>query len=78
MNVRESFRLTLTPVTRMSFRQLSAVSWVQRWASTHQSHGNCDETHWVQDKCVEQSKNVNDVDTKSGPFRVRTDSFDVK
>jgi len=34
-------------VTRMSFRQFSAVSWVQRWPSTHQSHGNGDETQDV-------------------------------
>lgn len=70
--------LTLTPVTKISFRQFSAVSCVHRWASTHQSHGNCDDTHCVQDKWVEQSKNVNDVETKSGPFIVRTDNLAVK
>ena len=40
--------LTVRPVTRMSFRQFSAVSWVQRWPSTHQSHGNGELTHWLQ------------------------------
>ena len=39
--------LTLTPVTRMSLRQFSAVSWVQRCPSTHQSQGNEEETHCV-------------------------------
>lgn len=62
----------------MSLRQFSAVSCVQRCASTHQSHGNCEETHWVHDKCVEQSKKTNGVDTRSGPFTVLTESLAVK
>jgi hypothetical protein len=62
----------------MSFRQFSAVSCVQRCASTHQSHGNREETHCVHEMCVEQSKNVKFVETKSGPVAVRTLSRDVK
>ncbi len=56
-----------TPVTKMSFLQFSAVSWVHLWPSTHQSHGKGDETQDVQDEKVLQSKNVKLVETKSGP-----------
>lgn len=70
--------LTLTPVTRMSFLQFSAVSCVQRCPSTHQSHGNDELTHCVHELYVLQSKNVKFVATKSGPFAIRTDNFAVK
>lgn len=70
--------LTLTPVTSMSLRQFSAVSWVQRCPSTHQSHGNEDETHCVHELYVLQSKNVKFVVTKSGPDVMRTDNLAVK
>merc|ERR1719510_1813420 len=46
------------PVTRMSFLQFSAVSWVQRCPSTHQSQGKRDETQVVQELYVLQSKKV--------------------
>ena len=46
----------LIPVTKMSFRQFSAVSWVQRCPSTHQSHGNGDATQEVHDENVLQSE----------------------
>ena len=45
----------LMPVTRMSFRQFSAVSWVQRCPSTHQSQGNGDATQDVHEENVLQS-----------------------
>jgi hypothetical protein len=70
--------LTLTPVTSMSLRQFSAVSCVQRCPSTHQSHGNEDDTHCVHELYVLQSKNVKFVVTKSGPDVIRTDSLAVK
>lgn len=44
-----------TPVTKISFRQFSPVSWVHRWPPTHQSHGNELETHWVHDEYELQS-----------------------
>ena len=62
----------------MSLRQFSAVSCVQRWPSTHQSHGYDDETHCVHVEYVVQSKNVKLVATKSGPVVMRTDSRAVK
>lgn len=70
--------LTLTPVTRISFLQFSAVSCVQRCPSTHQSQGNDEFTHWVHELYVLQSKNVKFVATKSGPLAIRTESFAVK
>merc|ERR1719483_991817 len=39
----------------MSFRQFSAVSWVQRCPSTHQSQGNGDATQDVHEENVLQS-----------------------
>lgn len=68
----------MTPVTRMSLRQFSAVSCVQRCPSTHQSHGYDEDTHSVHEVYVVQSKNVKFVATKSGPVVMRTDSFAVK
>ena len=67
-----------TPVTSMSLRQFSAVSWVHLWPSTHQSQGKGEETHSVHEEKVLQSKKVKLVDTKSGPSRMRTDNFEVK
>ena len=46
----------LIPVTKMSFRQFSAVSWVQRCPSTHQSQGNGDATQDVHEENVLQSE----------------------
>lgn len=62
----------------MSLRQFSAVSCVQRCPSTHQSHGNDDDTHWVQELYVLQSKKVKFVATKSGPDVILTDNLAVK
>lgn len=45
----------LIPVTRISLRQFSPVSWVHRWPPTHQSHGNKLETHSVQEVNEAQS-----------------------
>jgi len=78
LNLETDCKLTLTPVTRMSFRQFSAVSCVHRWPSTHQSHGKLDDTHCVHELYVLQSKKVKFVATKSGPFVILTDSFAVK
>ena len=58
--------------------QFSAVSWVQWCPSTHQSHGNSEDTQDVHELYVLQSKNVKFVATKSGPFSTLTDNFDVK
>ena len=41
--------IRLMPVTRMSFLQFSAVSWVHRCPSTHQSQGKREETQVVQE-----------------------------
>ena len=68
----------LMPVTKISFRQFSAVSWVHRWPSTHQSQGKGDATQEVHEEKVLQSKKVKLVDTKSGPSTMRTESSDVK
>lgn len=51
---------------------------MQRWPSTHQSHGNAEDTHSVHELYVLQSKNVKFVDTNSGPSFLRTQSSDVK
>lgn len=48
------------------------------WPSTHQSHGNEDETHCVQELYVLQSKKVKFVATKSGPDVILTDNLAVK
>lgn len=70
--------LTLMPVTKISFLQFSAVSCVHLCPSTHQSQGNEEDTHWVQELYVLQSKNVKFVATKSGPEVIRTDNLAVK
>jgi hypothetical protein len=51
---------------------------VHLWPSTHQSHGNEDETHCVQELYVLQSKKVKFVATKSGPDVILTDNLAVK
>ena len=76
--------ILLTPVTRMSFLQFSAVSWVHRWASTHQSHGKVEETQVVQEVKVLQSKKVKLVESRGSCWgwgklvATRTDSLLVK
>jgi len=59
--------IRLMPVTRMSFLQFSAVSWVQWCLSTHQSHGNSEDTQVVHELYVLQSKKVKLVTARSGP-----------
>ena len=49
--------IRLTPVTRMSFLQFSAVSWVHLCPSTHQSQGNKEETQVVHELEVVEVKN---------------------
>lgn len=62
----------------MSLRQFSAVSCVHLCPSTHQSQGKDEDTHWVHEMYVLQSKKVKLVATKSGPDVMRTDSLAVK
>ena len=59
--------ILLIPVTRMSFLQFSAVSWVHRCPSTHQSQGKAEETQVVQEVKVLQSKKVKLVVAKAWP-----------
>lgn len=65
-------------MTNISFRQFSAVSCVHLCPSTHQSQGKLDDTHFVHELYVLQSKKVKFVSTRSGPFVILTESFAVK
>ena len=70
--------ILLIPVTRMSFLQFSAVSWVHLCPATHQSQGKVEEseTQVVQEVKVLQSKKVKLAVAKSWPCSsTRTDSL---